>query len=115
MIKFNHDMEEARRITVDIEGGLEKYAISFLNIFNNVREYPNMMYKVENTYDNRVFVTCPIDHVEEVKEYLEQFGEILEVEKINKVNIFLNYDYAKDFDTLYPDDCDTEFFVADDY
>ena len=111
MIRFTHEMEKAKRIVVDIKGNTQEYALSFLHIWNNAREYSNVFYKVENCYDSRVYVTCSVDEVDSVKEYLADFGEILAVDDINKVNVILEYDNTKDFEKLYPDDCDTEFFL----
>ena len=115
MIKFRYETEKAKRIIVDIKGDVQKYAVSFLHIVNNARENSNVFYKVENCYDNRVFVTCNPSYCDDVKEYLENFGKILEVCDINKVDIFFDYDIKNDYEKLYPSDCDdTEFFVEAD-
>lgn len=111
MIRFKHEMEKAKRIVVDIEGDVQKYALSFLHIINNARENKDVFYKVENCYDNRVYVTCNADECDAVKAYLANFGKILMEEDIQKVNVYLEYDNSKDYDTLFPDDCDTEFFI----
>lgn len=111
MIKYFHEKEEAIQITVRLDGDIQKYAMSFLHIWNNAREYPETFYKVENiSASNDVFITCNPDDVEEVKEYLEQFGEIRHTEEINRFVIFAEYD-KKGFDELFGDDCEVEFAV----
>ena len=111
MIKYFHEKEKAIQITVRLEGDVQKYALSFLHIWNNAREYPNIFYKVENISDsNDVFITCnPVD-VEAVKDYLEQFGEIRYTEEINWFVISAEYD-RKGWNELFGDDCEVEFTV----
>lgn len=113
MIKFTHDYEKAIQFTVDIEGDVQKYAMSFLHIFNNARENPDCFYKVENSYNNQVFVTCERGYRDQVEKYLSQFGKIVSKEDIHKVNIYPMCNNSNDYDELYPDDRDTKFFVID--
>lgn len=110
MIKYNHKKEKATKISVYLNGDLQKYALSFLHIWNNAREYPNMFYKVENNSGNSVFVTCNPKYVEEMKEYLEQFGEIDFIEEINWMVISAEYD-MKGWEELFGDDCEVDFAV----
>jgi hypothetical protein len=111
MIKFYHDTEKAKLIMVNIEGDVQKYALSFLHIWNNARENPHVFYKVENCFNNHVFVTFNPDEYENVREYLENFGKIVGECNVNKVNVSFDYD-ADEYETLYPDDCDeTDFFI----
>ena len=114
MIKFTHDFEKAIRFCVDIEGDVQKYAMSFLHIFNNARENPDCFYKVENCYDNRVFVTCNMEYEDQAEDYLSQFGKIVYKADIRKINVYPVCANSKDYDELYPDDCDTEFCVIAD-
>lgn len=110
MIKYYHNKEKATRITVRLEGDVQRYALSFLHIWNNAREYPNMFYKVENNSGNDVFVTCRTKDAESIAEYLEQFGKIVYTEEINWFVISAEYD-MKGWKELFPDDCDTDFTV----
>ena len=111
MIKYYHEKEKATQITVNLEGDVQKYALSFLCIFNNAREYPNMFYKVENLCgSNKVFVTCRTEDAESIKEFLEQFGEITYTEEINRIVIKAEYD-MKGYDEFFGDDCEVEFSV----
>ena len=111
MIRFKHEMEKAKRIVVDIEGDVQKYAMSFLHIVNTARVNRNAFYNVKNCYDNRVYVTCSLDEFEAVKEYLANFGKIVAEYDVQKVNVWPEYDNSKDYDTLFPDDYDTEFYI----
>ena len=111
MIKYFHEKEKAVQITVRLDGDVQKYALSFLHIWNNAREYPNIFYKMENiSASNDVIITCnPVD-VEEVKKYLEQFGEIRYTEEINWFVISAEYD-RKGWNELFGDDCEVEFAI----
>lgn len=110
MIKYYHEKEKATRITVRLEGDVQKYALSFLHIWNNAREYPNMFYRVENNSGNNVYITCRTKDAESITEYLEQFGEIICTEEINWFVIKADMD-MKGWNELYDDDCDTDFTV----
>lgn len=111
MIKYCHEKEKAIQVTVRLEGDVQTYALSFLHIWNNAREYPRSFYKVENIAgSNNVIVTCNPADVENVKEYLENFGEIRYTEEINWFVIFADYDKAG-WQELFGDDCEVDFTV----
>ena len=75
-IKFEAELKEAVQFTVELPDSIERYSKNFLIIWNNAREYPREFYKVENNAGNNVYVTCPKESAESVREFLEQFGEI---------------------------------------
>lgn len=110
MIKYFHKKEKAIQFSVELKGDTQEYALSFLHIWNNAREYPNMFYKVENNSGNSVFVTCNPKYTEEIKAYLEQFGEIWDTEEINWIIISAEYD-MNGWRELFDDDCEVEFSV----
>ena len=110
MVKYFHKKERATQITVRLEGDVQKYALSFLHIWNNAREYPEMFYKVENNSENDVYVTCRPKDAESITEYLEQFGKIILTEEINWIVISAEYD-MKGWEELFGDDCEVEFAV----
>lgn len=110
MVKYYHEKEKANRITVSLKGDTQKYALSFLHIWNNAREYPEMFYKVENNSGNYVYITCRKKDTETITEYLEQFGEIVDTEEINYFTIKAEYDF-KGWNELFDDDCEVEFSV----
>ena len=114
MIRFEHEVEMAIRFEVDIHGDTQKYAMSFLHIFNNARENTDIFYKVENSYDSRVYVTCNKDDVDAVEEYLSQFGEILGKEDVKRIKVYPVFGNTKDYNEFYTDDCYTEFVAVED-
>lgn len=111
MVKYYHEKQKAIVITVRLNGDVQQYAMSFLHIFNNAREFPNSFYKVENiSGSNDIFVTCRPSDVDDIKEYLEQFGEIRYTEEINWFVIHAEYNQAG-WNELWGDDCEIDFEV----
>ena len=111
MIKYCHKKEKAIQITVRLDGDIQEYALSFLHIWNNAREYPNKLYKVEKiNASNDIFVTCNPNCEREAIEYLEQFGDIRYTEEINWFVISAEYD-RKGWEELFGDDCEVGFCV----
>lgn len=80
-VKLDVNKFDGLAITVEIEGGIEEYAMSFLHIFNNVRENESL-FRVENWRDNRVTVYCKEESKESLIKYLKNFGEIKSIEKM---------------------------------
>ena len=88
-------------VTVRIDGTVQEYAMSFLHIFNNVKENDELV-RVTNDYKNNVSVVCYADALEATKSYLRQFGEIAEVCSALIVSLAeedIEYDYSK-YDTI---------------
>ena len=110
MIKYTHEKEKATMFTLDIKGDTQEYALAFLHIVNNAREFPDMLYKVENTPSNVVYVTCRTSDSESIKEYLSQFGEIKNEELINRFVISAEYDH-NGWNELFADDCEVQFDI----
>ena len=94
MVKYYHKKEIAYRFTLDIEGNVQEYALSLLNIINHTRVYPDTFYKVENTDSNIVYVTCDKGDRDSVRDYLENFGTIKSEGDINWFIISAQYDKA---------------------
>ena len=81
-VKANVYEFEACAIIVNIEGGIEEYAVNFLHIFNNVRENKELL-KVKNYYDgNDVTVYCVPKFKDAAIKYLKMFGEIKSCENV---------------------------------
>ena len=110
MIKFDHESTKAIRFTVDVKGGVQEYALNLLRIINNAREYPHIILKVENHYNNEVDVTCAERYRDSVYAFLTDFGEITEEEPIRWVKVYVEYD-SKGYDELYADDIEPDFEV----
>lgn len=110
MLKFDHTKSKATRFSITLEGDVQKYALSFLNIFNHWREYPKAFYKVENNSGNDVFVTCNPERADDVRDYLENFGTIWSEETINLFTISPTYDRSG-WDVLFGGDCEVDFVI----
>lgn len=80
--KANVSGFEACAVRVNVEGGIEEYAVNFLHIFNNVRENKELL-KVKNYYDgNDVVVYCKPEFKDATIKYLKMFGKIQSCEKV---------------------------------
>ena len=88
MINFViEEMKDALQILVDLDGDTQKYALSFLHIFNNVRDSEDM-YRLENLSGmNRIIVTCSADIKNEAIMYLSQFGKIIDVSDCKYISV----------------------------
>ena len=91
--------EDGFEIGVELSGKLEKYAVDFLHIFNNVKEHPGLI-RVWNDYGNTVYVVCTEEMHGPCREYLEQFGTIKSDRKVQIINVDtiatdINCDYSK--------------------
>lgn len=67
--KISFERKEAVMLEVDFSGTIEEYAMAWLKLTNNAREYSNMIWKIFNTRENNVYVICKPDSVEAVKEF----------------------------------------------
>lgn len=103
--------KKAVEFTLRVEG-LDKYKDVWLTLSNNAREYPDTLYKLSNNSGSNIYVVVEPSRAESHKEWLSQFGEIIE-ENHNKivavVDIYCEYG---DFDRDYID-CDYVFGEAD--
>lgn len=100
-LKMNAFETEGYAVTVEIEGNIEEYAKSFLNIFNNVRANKELL-KVKNYYDsNDVTVYCDIDFKEATIKYLKAFGKIKGCERVLMYQLEEpDYDFDKYYDAV---------------
>lgn len=67
--KLRIERKEAVMLTVDFSGTIEEYALAWLKLTNNVREYNNMIWKISNSRGNNVYVICNPKSAEAVKEF----------------------------------------------
>jgi hypothetical protein len=93
----------AMRIKVLLSDDIQKYATDFLAIYNNAKSDPDL-YKVYNDYANGVYLVCNPDVKDAAVKFLEQFGEVVNVEFVKLVK-----PYVECFE--YPDDIDVEFLA----
>lgn len=80
-VKLDVNKFDGLAITVEVKGGVEEYAMSFLHIFNNVRENEKL-FRVDNYHNNDVTVYCEEESKESLIKYLKNFGEIKSIEKV---------------------------------
>jgi len=97
--------EKCILLTVEFNGTIEEYAMAWLKLTNYAREYSNMIWKIQNTPKNHVYVYCNPKSAEAVKSFctgivsfyheeenkLHQVGEVI-AEDIITVGIPI-YDY----------------------
>lgn len=94
---------DAKMLTIEIVGDIDTYARTFLQLFNNVREN-NELLKIENGYDNQVFIYCTINVVEELKNWLQKFDNINIIDCDDVIAFAIDsprYDNDKYFDHLF--------------
>lgn len=61
--------KKAVLLTVEFKGTIEEYAMAWLKLTNNAREYSNMIWKIQNTSSNTVYVYCNPKSAEAVKDF----------------------------------------------
>lgn len=81
-VKLDATVIEAYAITAKLNSELTTYAKDFLCIFNNVREFDELL-GVENYYgSNNVTVYCQEKDKDATVEFLENYGDILSCDKV---------------------------------
>ena len=102
-VKLDVNKFDGVAVTVEIKGGVDEYAKSFLHIFNNVRENEKL-FNVENDKYNNVTVYCEEETKEALVKYLKNFGEIKSIEKVLMYQI-------EDMDEMPSDEYEDEKIV----
>lgn len=67
--KLHIERKEAVMLTVDFSGKVEEYAMAWLKLTNNAREYGNMIWKIRNSKSDLVYVICNPKHAEQIKDF----------------------------------------------
>ena len=80
--------EDGFEVGVELSSKLEKYAMDFLHIFNNVKG-EDWLIRIWNNYGNTVYVTCngEEENHHALVEYLKQFGEIKSDRKVQVIYV----------------------------
>ena len=91
-------------VGVELSHNLEKYALDFLHIFNNVKERDGLI-RVWNDYKNGVYVVCDEDTHDALREYLSQFGTIkydepVQLLRVDSLASYISYDLDKFTDII---------------
>ena len=71
---------------MELSSNLEKYAVDFLHIFNNVKSQDGLI-RIWNNYGNVVYVVSDDDTHDALVEYLKQFGEIKSDRRVQIMNV----------------------------
>ena len=104
MEKLTVYREDGYEVGVELSGNLEKYALDFLHIFNNVKER-NGLIRVWNDYNRTVYVVCDEGTHDALCEYLSQFGEIksdrhVQLMRVDGIANSISYDFDKYYDII---------------
>ena len=67
--KLTFERRKAILLTVEFKGTVEEYAMAWLKLTNNAREYGNMIWKIQNTSSNTVYVYCNPKSADAVKDF----------------------------------------------
>lgn len=64
------ERKKAVLLTVDFSGRIDEYALAWLKLTNNAREYPKMIWHISNDRDNNVYIYCNPKSAENIKEFV---------------------------------------------
>lgn len=68
--KLTIERRKAVMLEVDFTGKtIEEYAMAWLKLTNNAREYSNLIWKISNTSGNTVYIICKPEAAENVKDF----------------------------------------------
>ena len=82
--------KKGREVGVKLSRDINKYAMDFLHIFNNVKSQEGLI-RVWNDYTNKVYVVCTEEMHDALRDYLSQFGEVCYDRPVQIVH-FSDYD-----------------------
>ncbi len=99
-MRIDFEKENGFQIVATFEGTVEEYALMWLNLTNNAREYKTSFYNVTNNSGNDVFVLTNKNDVDEVVDYLQRLGlKIIEKRPCTVVVPYVEYGNSdKEFD-----------------
>lgn len=112
MVRLNYHKEKAVMFTVNMPSKVEDYALVFLQMFNSVREYPQMLYRIENNSGNSVFITCNPSYKGSVREWIESFDGV-SIEYEERVDRFIvGAEYNVDgYNEIFEGKNDVQFYT----
>lgn len=102
-ISIKAKQDKAVKITCHFKGSTENYALAWLHLTNNAREFPEIFLKHYNNSGNTVFVVTREKYVDKMKDYLTGFNssefevEIVDEEKVTTVTPVI--DWGSDWKT----------------
>ena len=99
----------AVRIVFNIDGNVDYYSKTFLNIYNNVKCFSSVFYQLRNYYDNRIELIVNEDDEKDVIEYLEGFnGSVISIKPCVYIELFPEDD---EFDKIVQDFIESGLYV----
>ena len=85
------ERKKAAVITADFSAPvIEGYAMAWLKLCNNAREYKNIIWKIENDRDNKVYVWCNPDRKDNVIDLLTDIVNYYKDEKVTPIGKVIN-------------------------
>ena len=111
MQKLGTYREDGFEVGVELSWDINKYALDFLHIFNNVKEQSGLI-RVWNDYGRNVYVVCDEETHEACKQYLEQFGKIVSDNPVEIIRVdtwtrnHVSYDLDKYYDLILDSNID---------
>ena len=94
------------KISATFEGSVENYAMAWLHLTNNAREFPEIFLKHYNNSGDSVFVVTPEKCVERMKDYLNGFNTSEFTVKIYDVETVPTITPLIDWEATYEDEAD---------
>lgn len=79
--RLTFERKKAILLTVEFKGTIEEYAMAWLKLTNNAREYSDMIWKIHNCSGSEVFVYCNPKSAEAVKDFCTGIVAIYNKEK----------------------------------
>ena len=112
MITATYEKKNVRRLTVKMPSKVDDYALVFLQMFNNAREYSETIMQIENNSGNEVFITCPTDSVESVRGWVDAFRdtEVVDIEEVDRF-IFNIHPNKEEFVNLFGYDNESQYVL----
>lgn len=103
-VKLNAESFWGSAVTVSVKGDIDAYKDAFLSIFNTVRENYELISVKNYSSNNNITVYCINDVVDELIDYLCNFGEIESCEKVRMYRVEELPDYNSNYSADYTGD-----------
>lgn len=89
---FNYEEEAGLTYRCNFKGTVPEYAIMYLNLTNNAREFKGVFRHIRNTSTN-IYITVPKIYRTDVEEFLKSLELIIEhIEPCTIINSYVDHD-----------------------
>lgn len=99
---IKHRIGTAVMIRSTFKGSVEDYAMAWLHLTNNAREYPKIFLKHYNNSGNTVTVITPAKYAEKMKEYLVGLSQYTCIDGELKKTFTVEIDSEETIQTITP-------------